>query len=218
MSVHIRHPASAFPNAHRIQFLRQRAQHLYREGGEIAQRSTVLRTAFDELSIVLDLLQTTEQEHQHEREAWLDERSRLEAEIQSRHELFDLAPLAHIITSLDGTIRQANAASISLLQADEKLLIGRSLGFFTPDGQRRDFRHSIAALQQQHDLQTLELMMQTWEGSPFEAELVVAVTRSHDGKPQHLRWQIQNVALRKQAERMLHERIAEFEERLCNKA
>lgn len=203
-----------YRNSHHIQFLRQRAQDLYRTGQEVARRNTVLRTAFDELATVLDLLQEAERAYEQQCTAWLDERAELEVEIQRYQDMFAAAPLPYIVTSLDGTIRQANTAATELLGAPEKLLVGRALAFFTPEGHRREFRNSIADFQQREGTQRLEIDLQPWEGTAFRAELIAVVTRSRDGKPQYLRWQIQDISACKRTEQQLREQIAELEQRL----
>ncbi len=202
-------------NSHQIQFLRQRARDLYRTGGGIAQHNTILRTAFDELSTVLDLLQDAERAHEQQYNAWLDEREELESEIHRYQDMFAAAPLPYIVTTLDGTIRHANDAATTLLGAPEKLLVGRALALFTPEGQRREFRSQVADLQQHTGMQRLEVEMQPWEGAAFDAALIAVVTRSRAGKPQHLRWQIQDISACKRTERQLREQIAALEQQLC---
>jgi PAS domain S-box-containing protein len=197
-----------------VQFLVQRVHRLYRAGQEVAQNNTVLRTAFEELSNVIDLLQKAEQAFQQQHETWLNERAELEAEVQRYQDLFMAAPLPYIVTGLDGTIRQASSAATELLGAPEKLLIGRALAHFTPEGQRRTFRSQISELQQHTGTQQLEIEVQPWEGATFIAQLTVVVTRSRDGKPQHLRWQIQDVSAGKHTEQQLRKRIEELEQNL----
>jgi PAS domain S-box-containing protein len=216
MNVHFQHGSTHPHHSHQVQFLLQRVRHLYRTGQEVAQHNTILRSAFAELSTMLDLLQKVEQEFQQQHEIWLDERAELEAEIQRYQDLFTAAPLPYLVTSLDGTIRQANAAAAALLGASEKLLVGRSLALFTPEGQRRTFRSQLAELLQHSGAQQLNIQMQPWEGAPFDAELTMVVARSRDGKPQHLRWQIQDISVCKRTERRLREHIAELEQQLAS--
>ena len=208
--------AYRYHDSYQLQFLRQRVHRLYRTGQAVAQHNMILRTAFDELSTVLDLLQEAERAYEQQCAAWLNERAELETMIQRYQDVFAAAPLPYVVTSLDGTIRQANMAATELLGAPEKLLVGRPLAMFTPEGHRREFRNSIADLQQHEGTQRLEIELQPWEGSTFDVELIAVVTRSSDGKPQHVRWQLQNISARKQTECELREQIAKLQQQLCN--
>jgi PAS domain S-box-containing protein len=83
-------------------------------------------------------------------------------------------------------------------------LTGRSLAFFVPEGQRRAFRSAIARLGDSEQLAPWEMRLQPWNGSAFDAELIVAITRGPGGRPLGLRWLLQDVTHRKQAqERMV---------------
>jgi PAS domain S-box-containing protein len=174
----------------------------------------VLSAAFEELAVALEELHATDVERQEQYEAWLDERVALEAECQQYHDLFTYAPAGYLVTNLDGTIRQANAMAAKLLQTDEKWLTGRSLALFVPEGHRRTFRSAVARLREVQQEHPWEVRLQPWSGSPFDAELLVAIDRGQSGRPLALRWLLHDISHRKQEEERMHARVTELEQRL----
>src|SRR3954468_19817610 len=97
----------------KIQTLRQRVQSLYQQGGIHAQSDTVLSRAFEELAHALDELQSADQALRRQHEKSLNKQAELELECQRYKDLFDHAPAAYIVTSIDGAIRQSNPAALA---------------------------------------------------------------------------------------------------------
>ena len=174
----------------KIQTLRQRVQSLYQQGGSKAQSDTVLSRAFEELAHALDELQAADQALHRQRDEWLNKQAELELENQRYQDLFEHAPAAYIVTSIDGAIRQANSAALALLETSDRAIVGRSLAFFVPDGQRRAFREKIGALLQATVPQEWEISMCSWIGAPLEVRLTASVLRGTSGRPLALYWLI----------------------------
>src|SRR5215210_6269546 len=158
-----------------IQTLRQRVQSLYQQGGANAQTDTVLSRAFEELAHALEELQAADQALHQQRDEWLNKQAELELENRRYKDLFEHAPAGYIVTSIDGAIRQANPAALALLETSDRAIVGRSLGVFVPEGQRRAFREKISALLQATAPQEWEISMCSWEGAAIEARLTASV-------------------------------------------
>ena len=184
----------------RVQILRRRVQNLYREAQNTTSREEVLEVALEELMLALEELQATEEELRQQHEEWLNARAALEIESQRYQDLFTYAPAGYLVTSLDGTIRQANRAATALLHSPERFLVGRSLALFVPEGQRRPFRTNIAQLAQANQAQEWEVTMQSWKGEPFDAGLTIGVLRGATGRPIALYWLLRDISERKRAE------------------
>jgi len=174
----------------KIRTLRQRVQSLYQQGGSNAQSSAVLSQAFDELAHALEELQEADQALHQVRDEWLIKQAELKLENQRYQDLFEHAPAAYIVTSIDGAIRQANSAALALLETSDRAIVGRSLAFFVPDGQRRAFREKIGALLQSAVPQEWEISMCSWEGTLIDARLRASVLRGTSGRPLMLYWLI----------------------------
>jgi PAS domain S-box-containing protein len=177
----------------KIQTLRQRVQSLYQQGGSNAQSDTVLSRAFEELAHALEELQSADQALHQQRDEWLNKQVELELENQRYKDLFEHAPAGYMVTSIDGAIRQANPAALALFETTSRAIVGRSLAFFVPDGQRRAFREKIVELLQATAPQEWVISMCSWEGTPIAARLTASVLRGASGRPLALYWLIQSL-------------------------
>jgi PAS domain S-box-containing protein len=177
----------------RIQLFRQRVQSLYQQGGADAQSDSVLNKAFEELAYALEDLQQADQALQQQRDEWLNKHAALELEFQRYKDLFDYAPSGYLVTSIDGAIRQANRAALDLLETSDRTVVGRSLAFFVPEGQRRAFREKIGDLLQTATPQEWTIDMCSWEGAPLVLRLTASVLRGASGRPLALYWLLRSV-------------------------
>jgi PAS domain S-box-containing protein len=177
----------------KIQTLRQRVQSLYQQGGINAQSDAVLSRAFEELAHALDELQAADHALRRQRDEGLDRQAALELECQRYKDLFDHAPAGYIVTSIDGAIRQANVAALALLETSDRAIVGRSLAFFVPEGQRRALHEKIAELHRAAVPQEWLIRMCSWEGTSFNARLTASVLRGTSGRPLALYWFIRAV-------------------------
>src|SRR5690348_13977525 len=136
--------------------LNQRVRALYQSAHMSGQGPGLLSDAFEELQAALDVLQTVETELQEQQKDLFMAIDRAKAECQRYKELFEGAPMAYFLTSVDGTIRKVNQLGAQLFQSDAKLLMGRSLVMFVPEGHRRAFRTRIAEVQQEDGVHVWE--------------------------------------------------------------
>lgn len=155
-------------------------------------------------------------ELRQQKEYLLDTCETVESERQTYRELFELAPIGYLVTGLDGTIHKANQATATLLNSAEKMLVGRSLALFVPEGERRAFRSQIADLRQTDRPVELLCRLQPWNGAPFEAELTASVARGGMGRAVGLRWVVRATSERERAAGRLRARVAELERRVAD--
>jgi two-component system, OmpR family, sensor histidine kinase VicK len=181
--------------------MRRRVTTLYRSAAAEAAQHELLPVAFEELQTALEELRAMYEELCEQHEHLLNTREHIEAERQASQDLFDGVPVAYLITSLNGTIRQANYAAAALFHSAAKFMIGRSLALFVPEGERRTFRERLAQVrgQGQHP-QVWEMRMQSWRGASFQAMLTTAAVHGPLGHPTAIRWIVQDVAAYARAE------------------
>jgi len=184
------------PQRVQIQTLRQRVQLLYQQGGTNAQSDTVLSQAFEELAHALEELQSADQALHRQRDEWLNKQAELELECRRYKDLFEYAPAGYVVTSIDGAIRQANPPALALLETSDRAIVGRSLAFFVPEGQRRAFREKIADVLRATTPQEWAISMCSWDGTPIEAQLTASVLRGANGRPLALYWLIRSLSER----------------------
>jgi PAS domain S-box-containing protein len=168
-----------------IQVMRQRVARLSQSA---SRQQDLLPKAFDELDHAIEALQTAEAELHQQQAQLMDTREHLEGQRQTYQELFDHAPVSYLLTGPDGVIRQANRAAAVLFKTTAKLMIGRSLALYVPEGERRAFRRAITQLSRREGFQEWHAQMQPWGGAAFDAALNVVVVRDHRGRPVQLRW------------------------------
>jgi PAS domain S-box-containing protein len=200
--------------ADRIEAMRRRVTILYRSAATRPQRHELLPEAFEELQNALEELQSMNDELHRQHEYLLTSGEQIEAERQSYQDLFTHAPVAYLITNLDGTIRRANLPAVELFQTAEKFMVGRSLALFVPDGARRAFREQLMQLRQADRVLAWEAHMQLWGGRPFVAALTVAVARGPLGHPVEARWVVQDITERTRGEEQTRAHVAELERRI----
>jgi PAS domain S-box-containing protein len=75
-------------------------------------------------------------------------RDRLSIERQRYAELFDFAPEAYLETDARWNIREANRAAAELFRCPQEYLVGKPLVVFVAEEERKAFRASLAALEQ----------------------------------------------------------------------
>jgi PAS domain S-box-containing protein len=196
-----------------LEAMRRRVATLYRSAATEPAQHQLLPMAFEELQNALEEMEVMCEELHLQHELLLNTRERIETEFQSYQDLFLSAPVAYLITSLNGTIRQANHAAAALFQTAEKFMIGRSLALFVPEGQRRAFREYLAQMSHSQHPQLWETRMQPWRGTPFQATLTTAVARGPLGYPTAVRWIVQDMAAPAQVETRTRAVLDEPEER-----
>jgi PAS domain S-box-containing protein len=176
------------PFTTQIEHMFQRVRRLYQSAGPPQGHSPTLTSAFMELDVALDMLRAIENELRQARAALEDAAVTMHGEHQRYQELFELAPDAYLMTSLEGMIRRANHAAASLLQGKEEDLIQRSFTSFIPASQRNAFRTRLTTLRTMDQVQRWELQLQPGTGMPIALDATIAVARTNGGQPTNLYW------------------------------
>ena len=181
--------------ARQIGAMQGRVATLYRSAAAGATRCELLLVAFEELQAALEELKVMHEELCEQHGQLLNTREQIEAELQAARLHFDHAPVAYLITNLNGTIRQANHAAAALFHSAQKAMVGRSLALFVPEGERRAFRERLAQLRLHGAHQEVwEARMQPWGGTCFQAVLTIACAHGPLGHPRAIRWIVQDAA------------------------
>jgi PAS domain S-box-containing protein len=195
--------------AQQITALHRRVQTLFRSATTTQQDLELLPVALEELANALEELRTMQEELHFQQEELLNTRELVEAELQSYKDHFLRAPVAYLVTNMNGTIRQANYAAAELFSSTEKFMVGRSLALFVPEGERRAFRERLAQVAHNRHPQSLEVRLQSWTGMPFQAALTAAVAHGPLGHPTAIRWIVQTSTARAPAEEQRSPHVAE---------
>lgn len=195
--------------AQQVQAAHQRAQELHRRVSEpLRQETELLTNSLEELHTTLEELVVAEMELNQQNEELAAARQVVEVERQRYQDLFEFAPDGYLLTSIDGTIQEANRAAAILLNIRQQSLMGKPLITFIPQEGRRVFRSELIQL---HQLNRSEwearLQPRSSKGKArpcFDAALTTVTVHDQDGKSVALRWLLRDVTIRKRAEAELH--------------
>jgi PAS domain S-box-containing protein len=136
----------------------------------------------------------------------------LHAEKARYQELFEFAPAGYLVTDDYGKIIEANRAAGSLLGVTATHLIGKPIAMFVPAETRRGFRKTLLGLTRSKSAVEWELEIQGRKERRFHAQLLTAPAFGGG-----LRWMIQDVSERVEAERRLRTLASALEERVLER-
>lgn len=155
-----------------------RVRELFQRSNGQAQGDPLMSRAIDELALLLEALETTEEELTQARERQLDGYALLETEVQTYRDLFMSAPFVYLTTRLDGTIKRANDAAHTFLAGPAKLN-GQSLPNLLPEDLRREFRQILQRLGSAGNTERFTMTQGALEGT---------TVCNSAGRPHEIRW------------------------------
>src|SRR5262245_3424264 len=97
--------------SNQIHAMSQRIRVLYRSAGDVMHQHPLLPQAFEELQVAMEELQTVEATLREQNVELIGALDTIDQARKHAHELFQFAPLAYMVTGVNGTIRQANQAA-----------------------------------------------------------------------------------------------------------
>ncbi|MBD2021364.1 PAS domain-containing protein, partial [Leptolyngbya sp. FACHB-36] len=100
----------------------QRTTALFKTTEESGSQSQLVLECLEELRIALEELHVAEEELRQQNEQLIEAREAAEIERYRYQELFEFAPDGYLVTSLSGTVQEANQAAASLLNIAKKYL------------------------------------------------------------------------------------------------
>ncbi len=167
---------------------------------EVAEREK----AQEELETSMQELEVVEEELRNNNEMLLDAQKVLDGERKRYQDLFEFAPDAYLVTDSNGRILEANQYSTKLLNIRHQNLLSKPLIVFVSQADHPAFKHLIASLASEREIQSLELKMITRNAE--EMVTSVKVQRASElGKEYFLRWTIRDITHRKQAEETIRQ-------------
>ena len=166
---------------------------------------------------LLQTLSATLEELRHQHEALAAAHETVVCERQRYQELFDLAPDGYVVTDLLGVIREANRAAVAMLALPQGELLRKPLVLFIPRGERQRFSTHLQQLRRHCRRVCWEMRLQPREGSPGVVEVTVTPATDAMGKPVGLRWLLQDIPERTQAQTALQEALDALDRRVCER-
>ncbi|MEH2173186.1 putative bifunctional diguanylate cyclase/phosphodiesterase [Nostoc sp.] len=191
-----------------IDKLRSQIQELLKcYGTKLNSQQEMITEAFEELNTAMEELLTASEELKVTRAA-------VEKERQRYQDLFEFVPDGYLVTDTNGIIQEANHVAATLLDVQQKYLVGKPLILFIAQQDRQSFNSQINNLQ---EIVNWEIHLQPRAGTPFPANVKASVVYDAEKKYLGWRWLLCNISERKQAEEMLYRAYSELEIRVAER-
>lgn len=174
--------------AHRLQALRRRIGTLFQSARLLPAPPDLLMDAFEELQFAMEQLQQAQDTIEDNQRRLGELQAAYDQERQRSHDALNMVPLVYFITGPDGTIKRLNHYAATFLNRTEKFLVGKSLAFFIPEGERRAFRSKLLRLADVEGAEECALRIQPYNAKPLSIELMVSPARDRSGRVQALHW------------------------------
>jgi PAS domain S-box-containing protein len=165
----------------------------------------------DELLLATEELSAAEEELRAQNDRLQEAHFALLEERERYRELFEQAPVAYVVTDVNGTIRSANRAAARLFLCRSDLLHGKPIVVFAQDASRRRLRRALRALGTTRDSLTMALNVRDRRERVRRVEATVSVMRDIDGEVVGSRWLILDRTRRARRERARRARAEELE-------
>lgn len=179
----------------------QRAREIPTARGPEAELEDV-RESIETLYIALEELRVAEEELRVQNEQLELAQEEAALDRQRFLELFQLAPDPYLVTTVEGTIVDANYAASALSGIPVDRLRGKPLGALVEPEARRTFRSVLAHALPLGRLDDWEVRVRPrGEGSAVDVSCSVSVVNDEQGNPASLRWILRDISERRRAER-----------------
>ncbi|WP_416668522.1 response regulator [Egbenema bharatensis] len=175
---------------------------------KLQQQIEVLQTNhtkdWQEIEAVLENLQVTYEQLQSSlaaaevvREELLQQSQQITADYYHYYNLFQLSPIAYLVTDSDGVILEANQTIAHLLGVPQRYLPGKPMVLYVAEDDRTAFRTNLNQLSftpDPHGLLYWQVTLSPRSAEPFRAELHVAILRNESGLIESLRIGVYNLS------------------------
>jgi|GEM_PF-2695337 len=155
------------------------------------QQQALLKESLDQLSASIEELQLASETLRQQNDELLASRQQIVAERQYYRELFDFAPDCYIVTSKDGTIKEANQKSTQLLGVAAKYLHRKSLSVFIVKPNRQEYYTKLNQIKRGEISEaSWQLKILTRQEQTIPASCSVTVIGNSEGAIVNLHWRI----------------------------
>ena len=159
------------------------------------------QTLLDELTLAFEELQVAEEELKVQTDELTTSRELLEMERAHYRALFELAPVAYLVTDERAVIRHANRAASKLLQVVPHRLSGKPLAVFVHERMKRGFRDRLGNLASSATEFRLRLRLSPRKTKMRRVAATVGIVRDSKGSISELRWLLVDDRARTRQER-----------------
>ncbi len=191
-----------------IDSVREKIQGVYEKSKQAGGSSPELFEAlYQELMTVLEEVEVYEEELAAQNSELEAQRHEVERQRLRYEDLFHFAPEAYLVTDLNGVVREANRMASTLLNTEQRYLIGKPLITFIEENNRKRFRLLLSTSQGTSDF---DIPIEPRKLSRLDVSVRMAFVMDERGKPFEIRWVLHDVTESKR----LQQAVRKSEERL----
>lgn len=171
-----------------FQVIGRQIEALKREGKE---SWVELSAALEDLQIIYEQMQTNLEVFEVTREELLQQNQQLIEGYHHYCDLFQLCPIAYLVTNAYGLILDANQAIAQLLNVPQRYLIGKPLILYVVEEERLDFSLKLNRLSQERGTQVWQMTLCPHNEMPLTVQLHVGTVCGDPGAVEELRIGVQ---------------------------
>jgi PAS domain S-box-containing protein len=183
-----------------IESVYQRALQLQQHATESPAQQDLLEKALEDLYLVLEELQTSDEELRHQNQELITTQQNVELERQRYQTLFDMAPDGYLVTDLQGKIHKANHVAAQLLSMPQEYLVNKPLVDLIHEHDLTLFRTRLVKLE--HG-QSWEVSLNLRTGELRNLEIAVIRIKNIERKEDELLWSLHDISLSKKIKQEL---------------
>jgi PAS domain S-box-containing protein len=152
---------------------------------------------FKELGVATEELQVAVEELRRQNEQLSEALELVAAERKRYQDLFQSAPQAYLVTSLQGTIQEANRMAAQLLGVPTQFLVGKSLLPFISESDRSTYWNELMRRQQRDYFQEWEFRLCPRQQETIQVACSVVAIYERSNQPIGFRWVLRDITEQK---------------------
>jgi PAS domain S-box-containing protein len=176
--------------------------------------STQLEAMLEELHTALEELRVAEDELHRQNFELLAAYEALQEERERYRDLFEFAPDAYLVTTVNGVIVEANQVAAHFLNIEAKQLIHKPITVFIPYDLRPHCRNMLLGMRQHLKTVTAEFQIQPRKSEPIDVAVKVSPVITEPNGVIGFRWLLRDISKRKQMEQALQAANEQLEARV----
>jgi PAS domain S-box-containing protein len=197
-----------------IEAVYQRISLLRQHATDLPLQPDLLEKAIKDLHLVLEELQTSQEELRHQNQALIATQQEVELERQRYQTLFDMAPDGYVVTDLQGKIYKANHVAAQLLSTPQEYLVNKPLSALIHEHDLTLFRTRLVKLE--HG-QSWEVSLNLRTGELRNLEIAVIRLKNIHKKADELLWSLHDISLSKKIKQELQNAHDGLEQEVDNR-
>lgn len=135
------------------------------------------------LATALDDLGQAEEELRAQNEALFAAHTELAEEQQAVLDLFELAPVAYVVTTVDGRLLRVNRAAFALFGRPANMTVGKPIAVLTARADRAGFRAALVRAASSPHVESWRVRLVPSDGEALECRVRVRAVRVVGGAP-----------------------------------